>query len=233
MKKPILLMLPGLDGTGNLLKKTSIIFDKFFDTRIISYPLNEKLTYKELLIFVESQLPSKSDFYILAESFGGPLAIEIATKYPNRVKSLFLSATFSSNPLLMMYADKLLPFLTFSSTKYIPDFILDYIFLSGLGTKILLNELKNTLNDLNQEVIKFRIKEVLLLKNNINMKNLTMPVTYFQGKNDNLILQHNFNNLKRVIPHIKKVEIKSGHMVLQTCPEQCLEEIILTIESKK
>jgi len=80
-----LVLLPGLDGTGEL-------FASFIDalggfaTQVIAYPTDRAMTYAEHENFVRGKLPADEDFVLLAESFSGPIGISIAAAAPPRLK---------------------------------------------------------------------------------------------------------------------------------------------------
>ena len=93
-----LVLLPGLDGTGELF---AAFIDALggFATQIVSYPPDRAMTYAEYESFVRAKLPADEDFVLLAESFSGPIGISIAAAAPPRLKGLILCGTFASNPL--------------------------------------------------------------------------------------------------------------------------------------
>lgn len=223
MSKPILIMLPGLDGTGNLLQLPQKNLRDYFDTKIIIYPHNEELTYIELADRIEKLLPKEESFYLLAESFGGALALELAIKKPLQLKGLILSATFSKNPVLL--PSLALHFSKVPYIKYLPLPVLDYIFTSYKSTSQVVKNLQSTLKGLNYDVINYRIKEVLSLKDNPRLNEIKVPILYLQGKYDNIVSPLAYLHVKKVLPQTQKVEIDSGHMVLQCKPEQCAQVI--------
>lgn len=234
MLKPILIMLPGLDGTGNLLQLPKENLKEYFDTRIISYPHNEELTYFELANHIEKLLPKEENFYLLAESFGGALALELAIRKPLQVKGLILSATFSKNPVLL--PSLALHFSKVPYIKYLPLPLLDYIFSSYKSTSQVVKKLQSTLKGLNYDVINYRIKEVLNLKDNSRLSEIKVPILYLQGKYDNIILPLAYLHIKKVLPQTHKVEIDSGHMVLQCKPLECatlIKQFVGNIEMQK
>jgi pimeloyl-ACP methyl ester carboxylesterase len=93
-----LLLLPGLDGTGALFDRFLTVLSKDIETRTIRYPDDSAMGYPELVGFVERQL-SADKSYLLAESFSGPIALEIAALQPARISGLILASTFSRSPL--------------------------------------------------------------------------------------------------------------------------------------
>ncbi|MEZ5497538.1 MAG: hypothetical protein R3F25_12065 [Gammaproteobacteria bacterium] len=61
------------------------------------YPTQEKLTYEELTVYVTTQLPEE-DYILVAESFSGPIAYQIAKKYSQNLKAAVFIATFLTSP---------------------------------------------------------------------------------------------------------------------------------------
>ncbi len=74
------ILLPGLDGTGDLFAPLLEVFPETLEPFVISYPPDQLLGYRELEEFVAAKLPADRDFAIVAESFSGPLAARLAGK---------------------------------------------------------------------------------------------------------------------------------------------------------
>ena len=91
------MLLPGLDGTGKLLRALCETLKDRINTEVIAYPTNQALGYDELTQFVADRLPSQP-FVLLGESFSGPIAIRLAAKPPAGLKGLILCGTFGKNP---------------------------------------------------------------------------------------------------------------------------------------
>lgn len=222
--KPKLIILPGLDGTGKLLIKTKEVFSTTFNVELYQYPADKKLGYTQLIDYFQEKLNKETSFYLLGESFGGPLAIHLANLYQDKIKGLVLCATFNQSPLyfasILNHVTHLIPY------KMPSRFVLDQLLFFPHQNEFYLNELINTLPLVNDHVLKYRIQEVLTLKE--IKPQLNMPILYLQGKFDKLILNYNYQRIKKDFPQIKRVIIPSGHMVLQTHPKEALDAIKTT-----
>ena len=98
-KGPVLVYVPGIDGTGELLLTTATLLETRFrlirlryvqgmDKRNQTYAhLAESLVETVGLRGIESML-------LLAESFGGAVAMQAALDFPDRVRGLLLVNTF-------------------------------------------------------------------------------------------------------------------------------------------
>lgn len=98
--KPPLLYLPGIDGTGRLLYRQTDLQNQF-RVHCESYPQNRPQTYEELADTAAANLTNsigKQPVTVLAESFGGAVAITFALRHPELVERLLLINTFVRFP---------------------------------------------------------------------------------------------------------------------------------------
>src|SRR6202000_2904266 len=79
---PVLVLLPGLHGTGKLFTEFVEALRSTVDCVVVAYPKDQPLGYGELEGLVISALPKDRSFVLLGESFSGPLAIRIAARLP-------------------------------------------------------------------------------------------------------------------------------------------------------
>ena len=69
-----IVLLPGLDGTGELFKPFIDSLPPGIEPILVSYPPKEKLGYGELSDYVMSRLPKDEEYLLVGESFSGPIA---------------------------------------------------------------------------------------------------------------------------------------------------------------
>ena len=97
---PPLLYLPGLDGTGRLLYRHEALGETY---RVLcqSYPQDRKTTYEELAQEAALRLAEDGGgrpAVVVAESFGGGVALTLALSRPDTVERLVLVNTFARYP---------------------------------------------------------------------------------------------------------------------------------------
>jgi pimeloyl-ACP methyl ester carboxylesterase len=90
------LLLPGLDGTGDLFEPLVATAPKHLRPVVVSLP--QLSAYDELLEGIRSQLPATGRFAIVGESFSGPLAVAVAREQAERVAGVILCNSFLSPP---------------------------------------------------------------------------------------------------------------------------------------
>ena len=94
---PLLLYLPGIDGSGLAASKQFPSLMKKFNLMTFVTPRHNRTPYKQLveqlaqeLDVIVSQLPVTVPVYLLGESFGGILALSLAAKCPGIVDRVVL-----------------------------------------------------------------------------------------------------------------------------------------------
>ena len=89
--------LPGIDGTGRLLyRQERLLAD--FDVKCLSYPQDDKHTYSDLVALGVEALEATGPGVVVAESFGGAVALLVALQRPDLVRRLVLVNTFARYP---------------------------------------------------------------------------------------------------------------------------------------
>jgi pimeloyl-ACP methyl ester carboxylesterase len=118
---PLLIYLPGMDGTGQLLRSQASSLERSFDIRRLSIPVDDLTDWDALankiadLIKTElgSQIPRRA-LYLCGESFGGCLALKLAIAEPELCDRLILvnpASSFKQQPWMRWatYFTHLLP----------------------------------------------------------------------------------------------------------------------------
>jgi pimeloyl-ACP methyl ester carboxylesterase len=118
---PLLIYLPGMDGTGQLLRSQTSYLEKSFDIRRLSLPVDDLTDWDALtckvaeLIRAEvgSDAPRRA-LYLVGESFGGCLALKLAIAEPELCDRLILvnpASSFKQQPWMRWatYFTHLLP----------------------------------------------------------------------------------------------------------------------------
>ena len=82
------IVLPGMDGTGELLSDFVAAMAPAFETEVVAYPRDRILGYEALLELVRPRLPVDEPYLLIGESFSGPIAIRLAASKPPRLAGL-------------------------------------------------------------------------------------------------------------------------------------------------
>jgi len=99
---PLFVFLPGMDGTGQLLRAQTAGLEIGFDIRCLAIPADDLTSWEVLtdqvvaLIEAERQKHPHRSVYLCGESFGGCLAIKVALRSPHLFDRLILVNPASS-----------------------------------------------------------------------------------------------------------------------------------------
>ncbi|MBD2612718.1 MAG: alpha/beta fold hydrolase [Nostoc sp. ZfuVER08] len=224
---PLFVYLPGMDGTGQLLRSQTAGLEVGFDVRCFAIPRKDLTSWDVLtnsvldLIHAELEKSSHRPVYLCGESFGGCLAMKVAINAPQLFKRIILI-----NPAS---AFQLRPWLNWASqiTDLVPSGLYD---IGALGLLPFLaslprisrsdrHELLRTMRSVPPETVHWRLS--LLREFNVDeekLRQLTQPVLLIAGGSDRLL--PSVSEVKRIANIIPNTKI----VVLPHCGHACLLE---------
>ncbi len=223
--RPHLLILPGMPGTDALFKPLVDELEGHFEIDAVSYPPDEPLGYEQLLNFVTSRIPKKNPYFILGESFSGPLAVMAATRNQENLLGVILVASFVTSPMpRWIYCLKRFargPILDVRPRSHINDRLMGK--KCDERTRIWIHE---NLPRLKNEVLSARVLAVLDVNVREDLKNLQAPILYIAGSDDWLIGKKCIDVIWLCRPDVEIKVLEGGHMILQTRPDDSAQAII-------
>lgn len=93
-----LVLMPGLDGTGLSFEPLLPFLPADAKITIIRYPTDKLLSFEETVECAAEQIPAGNPPVVIAESFSGPVAIQMIGSGRVQAKALILCATFAKSP---------------------------------------------------------------------------------------------------------------------------------------
>jgi pimeloyl-[acyl-carrier protein] methyl ester esterase len=207
-----IVLLPGMDGIGELLKPLA---ERLSSTRlasIISYPFDEPLGYDALTRYVAERLPDNR-FVVLGESFSGPIAVEIAATH-SRAVGLILASSFAWYPIPALFA----PLVRMLDPRWVPAKIVEATLLGPAATPALKARLHQVLllKTLPRNVLRARVGEVLRVDKRSRLRQVTCPVMCLHGKYDRWIGRGCVDTIVSAQPRCHVVQLEASHMLLET-----------------
>ena len=222
---PLFIYLPGMDGSGQLLRTQTDGLETGFDVRCLAIPRDDLTSWDELtssvlkLIYTEITNRPQRPIYLCGESFGGCLAQKVAIAAPHLFKRIILLNPASSF--------RIRPFFDWGSqfTDFVPNFLYDMgafgllPFLASLqrmssGDR---QELLKAMRSVPPETIRWRIS---LLRefyiDEYKLSQLTQPILLIAGANDRLLPSSTEAlRLGNIFPNAKILILpESGHACL-------------------
>ncbi|BAY25769.1 alpha/beta hydrolase fold protein [Calothrix sp. NIES-2100] len=222
---PLFVYLPGMDGTGQLLREQTAGLEMGFDVRCLAIPRQDMTTWEVLthnvvdLIHTELEKNSQRPIYLCGESFGGCLAMNVAIQAPQLFKRIILINPASSFQLR--------PWLNWASqlTYLVHPWLYE---IGALGLLPFLASLQRMSRSDRQELLKSMrsvppetiLWRLALLREfhveEAQLRQLTQPVLLIAGLQDRLLPSvEEVRRLVNIIPNSKMVVLpESGHACL-------------------
>jgi pimeloyl-[acyl-carrier protein] methyl ester esterase len=218
------ILLPGLDGTGELFAPFVAAGPTGIRTIVVNYPTSE-ISMEVLERHARDRLTTRC--IVIAESFSGPIGVRIASDA--RVQALVLCNSFILSPHLrglrhFVFA----PF--FAATP--PEFLFRFLLTGYRADPALAVKVRAAFRRLPAGVVAGRIRKVLQADEQNAVRSLHKPVLYLRGTRDNLVSERSWRTLLAVRPDAQMVKVRGPHMLLQVSPGECWQAIEAFIDRR-
>lgn len=213
----VLILLPGMDGTGDLFAPFVEAFGPAQRVRIVRYPTSELLGYSELEAVARAALPSEEPYVLLAESFSGPIAIALAAARPAQLRGLILCCTFATNPHpAFAWLRGMIGILPMRP----PMKVLEALLCGRFSKPTLRAALAAALQRVSPAVFRARLAAVLEVNVVSELQAVHLPVLYLRATEDRVVPARSSRFVIAHCPHAKMVELVAPHFLLQAVPDQ-------------
>jgi pimeloyl-[acyl-carrier protein] methyl ester esterase len=217
--------IPGLDGSGLLFKPLAQRWPKDGSPPVaLSYPPDRYLDYKALADYILPRLPRNEPYLLIAESFGGPLAVHIATQKPAGLRGLVLSATFVRQPRGWLGSlGKFLigPYMFRGLLRTFGTWTMRLQGMARWQIDLLIKALAYT----DPRVLAARTREAVEVDALPELKHCPVPVLCFYAKRDLILAKRCAELIGKEAPHVRLVGLDTPHYLLQVEPDEALEPI--------
>ena len=222
---PKLVLLPGMDGTGELFDSFVKALPQSFTTEIVRYPPNRCLTSSELLHLVDSNAFGSEPFVLIAESFSSPLAIQWAATNPLNLKGLVICAGFTTSPIrgALRSIFRLLSPFCFLVTP--PASAIKLLFVGRDAPSSLVAAVRSAISSVRPEALSRRLRMVLTCDARAELSKVTVPMLFIQPKRDRLVGLDRLEEMKEIKPNAEIEIVPGPHLLLQREPEIAAEVV--------
>ena len=213
MRQP-LLYLPGLDGTGRLLHRQPRLHEAY-DIRCVAYPHHPPQTYEELADLAASHLPD-GPALVLAESFGGAVALTLALRRPDLVTRLVLVNTFAYFPsrILIKLAAAAGRFLPARPSNPATRGIRGLFFFSPDIPSPERDAWWERTADVPMSAFGWRLRLIADLDLRPRLAQVRTPALVVVAPNDRVVPPAAGRLLARMLPHARRIDLRVGHAAL-------------------
>jgi pimeloyl-ACP methyl ester carboxylesterase len=196
---PLLIYLPGLEGTGRLFFRQEPDLNKRF--QVITFPLRssppfdyEDLT-QDLLEILNQEKTERAT--IVGESFGGTIALHFASKHPAHVEHLILVNTFPyyRRRILLQLGKLFVPIAYHPLTRWARNLILPWFLKNKTIDQTAIQNLLQCTWSQSPDTYRNRVKLIQRHDLRANLEKISVPVTIVAAAKD------------RVSPSLKEAEL--------------------------
>jgi pimeloyl-ACP methyl ester carboxylesterase len=207
-----LLLLPGLDGTGLVFEPLVTHLPAEIETQLVRYPADRLMSLQEHVAFAKKQCPKKKPFVLLAESFSGPIALQLLADPPENLIGVIFVATFAHYPSpFLLDAGRMLP--QGLLLKLFTTTLFSRFFCLGKASADAVKLFRKALKSVQLNVLSQRLKILAELPPPPEIT-FSGPCLYIQASNDRLVSSRAVAPLQRHLPQLQVEKIHGPHIIL-------------------
>lgn len=221
---PMLVLLPGLDGTGKLFAAFVRALGAGVESRVVGYSPDEPLGYEELELKVRAQLPLDRSYVLLGESFSGPIAMRIAARAPARLAGVILCGTFASNPYPWLAWAR--PFVFLFPFKSLPRWVRAPLMWGSKNPRRAPGNAQRAIAGVAGGVLRRRFAAILAVDAVESLDRIAIPALIMYARHDRVVPQAATESLIAHLPGAEVADIDGPHLLLQSCPEECSAAVL-------
>ncbi len=224
MTLPTLVLLPGMDGTGEMFAPFVSALGRSCNTLCVRYPGDVALGYAELEALVRGQLPPTGRYVVLGESFSGPIAASLAAAPPPGLVGVVLCCSFVRNPRPQFAVFGGL--LNWVPLKAAPMAAMAAVLLGKHSTAALRRALAAALAQVSQATLRARMRAVLQVDVRARLATAQVAVLYLQARQDYVMPARAAVEVQASLPSTTVVSIDGPHLLLQACPDAAVDAVL-------
>jgi len=220
-----IVLLPGMDGTGILLRPFVQLLPVGIDATVVSYPEDIYLTHQQLAKLVLDIVPCSEPYVILAESYSGPVACLLAAHPVGNLCAVVFVASFVSLPwgAIGRWIAEILPTALFRPRT--PAWILRWLLMDADTPIEMISEAQDIIARVRPEVLAQRLRDSLNADFGPTLRDSTVRVVCLVPESDRLLGERGLRGFLAAKPSIEVVRVAGPHSILQCAPAGSLTSL--------
>lgn len=218
-----LVLLPGLDGTGELFAPLLDALGDVIPASVVRYEPERSL---DDYVHAAAKALSPPNTVLVAESFSGPVALALCARYSANIKGLVLCATFAQSPFRSLL--RLTPFAPSAllGPSPIQPLMLRHACLNGERDSRLLERAVSVLRSVPVSTMHARLCTLATIDVRSLVPAVRVPVLYLRATRDRVVHRRLGRALTDKLSNVFVEEIEGPHLLLQARPRECAEAIM-------
>jgi pimeloyl-ACP methyl ester carboxylesterase len=213
-----LVYLPGLDGTGRLLHRQPRLHNEY-EVTCVAYPQEPSATYEQLADLGGAALEAsrgRLPGIVLAESFGGAVALTLALRRPELLERLVLVNTFAYFPrrLIIDLLAALGPWMPDRPSNPMTRGLRGLVFFGPDIPPPEREEWWRRTEDVPMSAFGWRLPMVAALDMRPRLASIEIPSLVFVAPNDLVVPPSAGHDLARRLPRARMLQMRTGHTAL-------------------
>ncbi len=229
MTKFKLILLPGMEGSGEFFAPLIEVLGSSVATQIIRYPQDIPLNYPQLTELVKQELPKNTPYVVLGESFSGPIAVTIAATKPAGLQAVILACSFVRSPIPV--PKTLRKLVSLFPASWVPLTLIAHFLLGKQVTIDRQAHLGRVLSQVTNRVFRERLLSILDVDVSQKLPEITVPLLYLRATEDKIVPSKAAKLIVAQQPNTIIADIEGPHFLLQTQPGLAVSHILAFLQS--
>jgi pimeloyl-[acyl-carrier protein] methyl ester esterase len=222
-----IVFLPGLDGTGLSFGPFGRVLPPDVSVEVVRYPVDRLLSFKQTVVWARDWIgQGREEVVILAESFSGPVAIELISSGQIKARCLILCATFARSPRpVLLRILGCLPLARLIRLA-LPPCLLKHFIAGSEEVATLFIDLWQSIKALvPARVLVHRLKTISRVDVRERLTQLAIPCLYIQAAGDRTVPASCLLDFTRAVTDLRVACLQGPHFILQAKPLESLAVI--------
>jgi len=217
----IVVLLPGMDGTGILFKDFVGLLPDGVTAEVVSYPQDSWLSYEQLASRVKEIVPRCVPYLVLAESYSGPVAALLAAQPIGNLTAVVFVSSFVAFP-----CGRLGPWIAkFPADRWLrrlPAWIFRWFLLDTATSPQKIREIQHVISGVRPGVLGRRLRDALTANFTDTMQKTTVRIVCLQGTHDRVLGMRGVRGLLSARRDSEIAKVVGPHFLLQCSPRESL-----------
>ncbi len=207
-----------MDGTGTLFTPFIEALPADLRVHVIAYPVT--LADPALLVdFVQRHLPTEGPYLLVAESFSGAIALQVAERSPAGLRGVVLCATFIENPV-PWFPRPFAPLVRGPWFAWAPSAVVSAMLMGWRTTREQRTRLRLALAAVPPKVLAERARVCLTADARGSLEACPVPLLVLRAMEDRVVAKRCADAICAVRPDAELREIRAPHLLLQQAPRE-------------